>query len=131
MPEPNSGLALALREKFKPPIILTHLHRVELISAWQLKVFRKEISHEAVSQALIDLQEDVDSGLWLRPHYDLVDVYEHAERLIKRFSSVLGTRTLDVLHVASALELNLMEFVTNDQRQAKLAEQTGLKVSRL
>jgi predicted nucleic acid-binding protein len=35
-----------------------------------------------------------------------------------------------VLHVASALELDTRQFVTYDDRQAKLAEACGLKVVR-
>jgi predicted nucleic acid-binding protein len=41
----------------------------------------------------------------------------------------VGTRTLDTLHVASALELRATEFWTFDDRQAKLAKAVGLKVS--
>ena len=36
-------------------------------------------------------------------------------------------RTLDVLHVATALELGLRSFVTYDRRQQQLARATGLK----
>jgi predicted nucleic acid-binding protein len=39
----------------------------------------------------------------------------------------LGTRALDVLHVASALELGVRSFVTYDTRQAALAKAVGLK----
>jgi predicted nucleic acid-binding protein len=40
----------------------------------------------------------------------------------------LGTRTLDVLHVASALELGRRQFLTFDLRQQELAVATGLKL---
>jgi len=43
--------------------------------------------------------------------------------------SALGTRTLDTLHVACALELKAERFWTFDQRQAKLAKAAGLKTS--
>jgi predicted nucleic acid-binding protein len=39
----------------------------------------------------------------------------------------LGTRSLDVLHIASALELELRIFVTHDSRQEALARAVGLK----
>jgi predicted nucleic acid-binding protein len=39
----------------------------------------------------------------------------------------LGNRTLDTLHVASALELKAERFWTFDDRQAKLARAAGLR----
>ena len=42
-------------------------------------------------------------------------------------SPKLGTRSLDVLHVASALELEMRYFVTYDKRQENLARIVGLK----
>jgi len=41
----------------------------------------------------------------------------------------LGARTLDSLHVASAVELKAGEFWTFDERQAKLAAAAGFKMS--
>lgn len=40
---------------------------------------------------------------------------------------VLGCRTLDVLHVATAIELGLRDFVTFDTRQTRLAAAVGVK----
>jgi predicted nucleic acid-binding protein len=39
-----------------------------------------------------------------------------------------GHRTLDVLHVATALHLKAREFLTFDGNQAELAKAVGLKV---
>jgi len=46
--------------------------------------------------------------------------------LARRFTSTLGVRTLDSLHVACALELGAEKFWTFDERQAKLARAVGL-----
>lgn len=59
------------------------------------------------------------------------EVYRRALRLSRDWVETLGVRTLDILHVASALELRLGEFVTGDKRQAELAEKCGLIVTRL
>jgi len=45
----------------------------------------------------------------------------------RRYAARLGNRTLDTLHVASALELKERSFWTFDERQAKLARAAGLK----
>jgi len=42
-----------------------------------------------------------------------------------------GFRTLDLLHVVSAMKLGCHEFVTTEKRQAAAAEILDLKVSQL
>jgi predicted nucleic acid-binding protein len=105
---------------------LTHLHRVELTTAWHLKVFRRQLDVATVVQALADLQHDVETGVWDPPAYDLVDVHTRAERLARRHAAALGPRSLDILHVAAAQALGLSDFVTGDRRQASLAKAAGL-----
>ena len=109
--------------------MLTHLHRVELTTAWHLKVFRKELRLSTIVHALADLDSDIDAGVWQQPAYDLADVHAHAERLARRHAATLGTRSLDILHVAAAQMLDVREFVTGDRRQAALAQAVGLTVS--
>jgi hypothetical protein len=131
LPEPDSPAALRVRARFAPPTFLTQLHRVELITAWHLKVFRNEIARGIVEQALVHIEADLAAGLWQRPTYDLTDVYEQAEALSRRHTAILGARSLDILHVAAAIVLGAPAFVTNDDRQARLARAAGLRVTRL
>jgi len=130
LPEPDSSAALRIRARFAPPTVLTHLHRVELVTAWHLKVFRRELELATVGRALEDLQTDVEAGMWEAPGYDLVDVHSRAEILARQHAATLGTRTLDILHVAAAVLTGAREFVTGDRRQASLAEAVGLEVTR-
>jgi predicted nucleic acid-binding protein len=51
-----------------------------------------------------------------------------AGEISREHTSTLGCRTLDVLHVATALELGLHAFITFDRRQRELALATGLRV---
>ena len=111
--------------------MLTHVHRTELQNAWQLKVYRKEMPAEAAARAAEDLQSDIDAGVWLLPEYDLDSVFGVSVRLAREHSAALGTRSLDVLHVAAALALRERHFVTGDDRQAKLAAAVGLRVTKL
>ena len=131
LPEPDSPAALRLRASYEPPAVLTHLHRVELTTAWHLKVFRGELQLDTVVQALTDLEDDVAAGVWEPPAYDLGDVHARAEQLARRHAAVLGTRSLDILHVAAALVLGATRFVTNDERQAALARAAHLKATLL
>ena len=51
-----------------------------------------------------------------------------AAELSAAHTAELGTRTLDVLHVATAVVLGLIHFVSYDKRQLALAKRVGLKI---
>jgi len=126
--EDDSEAALRVRQRFEPPAVLTHLHRLELSNAWQLKLSRKEIRKSVLARAREDLLTDVNAGVWVAPVYDLADVFRRAEELSSSHTAKLGARSLDILHVAAALELSVKTFVTGDSRQAKLASACRLRV---
>ena len=131
LPEADSPEALRIRARFSPPGPLTHLHRLELSTAWRLKVFRKELPISLVETAWDHLQQDVADGVWELPAYDLGQAFSQAENLSRRHTANLGTRSLDILHVATALVLDVPAFVTADTRQAKLAKAAGLRVTNM
>jgi predicted nucleic acid-binding protein len=54
------------------------------------------------------------------------EAYELARSLSRRHTAKLGTRSLDVLHVASALILGPDSFFSFDERQRELARAEGL-----
>lgn len=126
LPEADSAEALALRDQFSPPAFLTSLHRLELTNAWRLKIFRDELTADAVALARQDLQSDIRDGLWHAPAEPLAEICSRAESLAENHSADLGTRSMDILHVAAAERLNCSHFLTGDRRQARLAEEVGL-----
>ena len=112
----------------KPQIWLTPLHVAEWTHAVSQHVFRKEISVREAGQAQDELERDRADGLWLEA--DLPEsVWETCTDLARKHGPKLGLRTLDSLHVASALELGAKAFWTFDERQAKLAAAVGLSTS--
>jgi predicted nucleic acid-binding protein len=117
-----------LRMSKRPRIWLTPFHKIEIAHAIAQKVFRRELSPAVADTVHRNISEDCDTGLWR-----LVDlppaVFETGTVLARRHVPVLGTRTLDTLHVASAVELKAQYFWTFDDRQKKLAKAAGLKVS--
>jgi predicted nucleic acid-binding protein len=131
VPEPNTADALALRDRFKPPVWLTSLHRIELTAAWRLKVFRKEIPAFTITGVLADFHADVSAGIFVTPPVKDGEVARIAEDLADQYCALLGTRSLDILHVAWALAAESSHFVTGDERQARLAEAVRLPVVRL
>lgn len=113
----------------QPRPLPTTLHgRAELTNSILLAVFRGDLKPSEADAALADLDDDYAQGrlvlaelLWRR-------TLEQSIRLSREHTPTLGTRTLDVLHVSSALTLGCRRFVTCDERQARLARAAGLKV---
>lgn len=113
------------------PLAFTWLHEVEFTNGLQLKLFRKEASATAVAATLDALRADRESGVlhWAQPSWPAV--FATTLRLSATHSRTLGTRTLDLFHIAAALTLQAAEFVTGDDRQARAAIKEGLKVARI
>jgi predicted nucleic acid-binding protein len=75
-----------------------------------------------------DFENDRRNSVWAE--VDLPDAaFELCIELARRHAARLGARTLDSLHVAAGLELGAEHFWTFDERQAKLAEAVGLKLT--
>jgi predicted nucleic acid-binding protein len=117
--------SVALLRTFSIPV--TVLGRIELFNALQLAVFRRQILATEAAALRATIEQDLASGV-LRMTPLPAHVFERAEALVASHSAVLGARSLDVLHVATAVELGAGVFLTYDQRQAALARAAGLKV---
>lgn len=126
--ETDSPAALTILEAVGLPLLYSHLHEIEIPNAIRLKRFRGEISHKQETAAIRVFHGDIDAGRLVRPRYDLAEVFLRAERLSAKHSGDTGTRSLDLLHVAAALECRCTEFASFDQRQRKTATLAGLKV---
>jgi len=126
----NSAAMAVRRLKHPGAVVLTRFGRTELMNSMASAVFRRDIA-EVVFQTFGRLLEEDMADRRLH----LVDVswrtvLDQAAELSRKHTPVLGTRSLGVLHVASALELKVRQFVTYDARQAKLAAACGLKIIR-
>jgi predicted nucleic acid-binding protein len=111
-----------------PQIWLTPLHSAEWAHAISQHVFRREISAAQAKQVNRDLEQDRKAGIWMEA--DLPEsAWQSCADLARHHGARLGVRTLDSLHVASALEFGAATFWTFDERQAKLAAAEGLLTS--
>ena len=109
-----------------PLIWITPLHVAEWGHAVEQNVFRNAISRREADRFIQLFQDDRRHGLWRETAFP-DRAFERCAQLARQYAARLGTRTLDSLHVASALELNADEFWTFDRRQAKLARAAGLR----
>jgi predicted nucleic acid-binding protein len=125
LPDRHSGEAQR-RIDLRPLLWLTPLHRAEWTHAIAQHVFQQKMSAVEAQRVYRDLERDRSSGLWLE--VDLPEMaFETCVDLARRHAARIGVRTLDTLHVASALELKADRFWTFDERQAKLAQVEGFK----
>jgi predicted nucleic acid-binding protein len=107
---------------------ITWLHDLEFTNSLQLKVFREEGTESAVAATLTAIRADIEAGFFFRAQVAWPAVFAGALEMSSAYSRQLGTRTLDLLHVATACLLQATEFITSDRRQAELAKRKGLKV---
>ena len=126
--EPESRAMTAWRAKQSGPLAVTLHGRVELVNGLALAAHRRLITDTMLAAAIVALDDDFETGRYRQTDLLWRSALKRAGELSRRYTRTLGTRSLDVLHVASALELGLRRFVSFDERQQKLAQAAGLKV---
>ncbi len=136
--EPDSAEAIAAyRHCGKPPLFFLPLHCLEVRNAIFQRAFHQRhsissedrrqvarerdaafarLAHLLVRRTLLDVTVDMETSL------------TRAAKLSDAHTERLGTRAIDLLQVACALELESELFLTTDARQAQLARAEGLKV---
>ena len=126
--EPASAAMSTWRARTKGALPVTPHGRLEIVNEICLAAFRKVITLEALNDALASFEEDLAEGRYVEADVLWRATLRRARELSQSHTPTLGCRTLDVLHVATALELGLQSFVTFDSRQRRLAVAAGLKV---
>jgi predicted nucleic acid-binding protein len=125
--EPRSEEAIENINQAGTGFPISHITTLEMTNALQLKVFRNEISQQVASRYLRAFEYDIESGYMYYPPHDIGSIFLRAQKLSLDHSITLGSRSLDILHVASALEFGCDTLITFDQKQERLAKEAGLK----
>jgi hypothetical protein len=127
--EANSPQAIAIIEAAGEPLVFSHFHGIEIPNAIRLKRFRGEITEAEEAEAIKVFQADIEAGRLARPGYDLEEAFKRAGMLSAQHSGTVGSRSLDILHVAAALECGCARLASFDERQRRIASLAGLQVS--
>ena len=130
-PDAHTPRAVKRMKRQRLPLAWTWLHQLELRNALRLRVFRREIVAPQRDACFNMVLADLAGGILVVATPPLAEMTTEAGRLSALHSETLGTRTLDILHVAAALVLGLTELLTFDARQAALARAVSLKVPTL
>jgi len=110
-----------------PAVPWTPLHDLEVGAALRLLNGRKLITQDERDNVFSHIGEDLDAGRLERPELDLASVFQRAVELSERHAAKTLARSLDILHVAAALELRCDQIVTGDERQIALAHVASLR----
>ena len=125
----NTAQARAWLSQSGVPLAFTALHGLEVRNAFKLGVFRGLFTSADAAAAWRNVESDLRHGRLVKATVKWPVVFRMAARLSERHSATVGTRSLDILHVAAAKALRAGEFVSFDGRQRTLATAVGLKVA--
>jgi len=126
--DPRSLAMSRWRMRLGGAVPITRFGYVELVNAIALGQFRGDYGEADCLGAMQDIQSDLEQDRLGWTDLPWRAALDGAARLSRQYAPKLGTRALDVLHVASALELKARHFVTYDVRQSRLAASCGLRV---
>jgi predicted nucleic acid-binding protein len=124
----NTAEATACMSRVTQPLIFTPLHRIEVRNALRNAMGRKEITASDQRAAFRLIEQDLREGLLIHMPVDWPDVFRRADELGEKHAGTDGQRTIDLLHVALALECVTKTLLSFDRRQRRLAKAVGLSV---
>ena len=124
----NTRDAVAVVKDLSCPLSLSSINDLELLNASRMAEFQgfKEPGSSALIETL--LKTERIAGRLVYSSFNPTKAIARATELSRRHTLSHGHRTYDVLLVAAAIELKATDFLTFDERQAKLAEAEGLVV---
>ncbi len=130
----NSPQADAFRESMAEPLHFTRLLEFEFLQSIQLQVWlnssdrKKGYPQSIADQMVADWESDVAAGTNELVPCDLDAVLRLSGTFARQRTAKGGHRTLDILHVATAVHLGAKQFLTFDSRQRQLAKYAGLRI---
>lgn len=130
----HSPVADAYRAAMTESLHFTSLLEFEFIQAIRLQIWlhaadrKKGYSEREADLMIADWERDVAKGLNRLVPCDMDAVLRLARTFSLKRTAHCGHRTLDVLHVATAVHLGAEEFLTFDARQRELAAHAGLRL---
>lgn len=130
----TSAAAIAHYQEMNEPLNASALLLGEFRQSVRFQIFRHSrdatqgYARKTGLEALAKLQANLEAGALVVVPADWADVIDIAEKISARHTMGGGHRFLDVLHVATALHLGAVEFLSCDANQRKLAATEGLAV---
>lgn len=130
----TSPKAIAYYDEFGGPFLISSLVHFEFRQSIRIQTFlyskdrTKGFPEQDADAGLEELEKNILDGAVEIVPVDWSDVHNIAERLSSQYTMSRGHRTVDILHVATALHLKARQFLTFDSNQRILAQAEGLRV---
>ena len=130
----NSPDADRLMRQKAGPVQVSSLVLFEFRQSTRFQAFRfskdrtQGFPKQEAQRTLDILQANIAAGRIMISPVEWQDVHSIAEKLSARHTMTGGHRTVDMLHVATAIHLEVKEVLTFDANQTALAKAVGLKV---
>jgi predicted nucleic acid-binding protein len=131
----NSDLADAFVARSREPVHASSLVIYEFRQSARFQTFRHSkdrtngFSKRVADKMLEVLQENINGGVIVLVPVEWPEVHSTAERLSAQYTITGGHRALDILHVATALQVEAKQLLTFDLNQSVLARAAGLEVA--
>ncbi len=109
-------------------VLFSEFHRTEIMSALCAKVGRNHLESETLHKVISVLDEDIEAGLLVSLPIDWDTIWKQTQDLSLTYGRDTLARALDTIHVAIALELHALKFISGDKRQIKTGNSSGLDV---
>ncbi|MDA1276752.1 MAG: type II toxin-antitoxin system VapC family toxin [Verrucomicrobia bacterium] len=137
--EPGTRAAVAdYRRLGRPPVFFLPLHDLEVANAIRQRAFHQRNTTPSAVRSAINRERDTSLALlqkyisrraFIEISQDMDTSIELARKLSVKHTECLGCRGFDLLHVASAVDLECEVFLTSDRIQGALARAEGLEVT--
>ena len=124
----NHDAAHAYMSRQTPTLAFSTLNRIELRNSLRNAESFGEMTAQERRMAFQQIEDDLHDGLFVHCPVNWTDVFRRADELSEKHAATDGQRTIDLLHVAIALECGAQIFLSFDKRQRRLAKAAGLKV---
>jgi predicted nucleic acid-binding protein len=111
-----------------PSLGFSPFNRIELRNALRNSQAFGQITEQDRRAAFRQIDIDINEGILLHVPVEWTNVFRQADELSEKHAGRQGQRTIDLLHVAIALECGAKIFLSFDNRQKRLARAAGLKV---
>jgi predicted nucleic acid-binding protein len=132
VPQSTSVAAITHYQGLKEPLYVSALLLGEFRQSVRFQIFRNSrdssqgYPRKVGLDALGKLQSNLDAGALSVIPAEWADVLAIAERISSKHTMAGGHRFIDILHVATALNIGANRFLSFDSNQRRLATSEGL-----
>ena len=125
----NHQRAIRYMVRVSATLTFTALHRLEVRNALRNACSLRQITEEELRLSLHQVQRDLEMGLRVHTSVEWTNVFRRADDLSEKHARPVPQRTIDLLHVAIAIESGTRNFLSFDNRQRLLAKAAGLRTN--